>query len=117
LLARQVSSDVPRHDQEEEMAPRLTEASFVPERETSRVIGERRLESPEADGGGLGRAFVVGSVLGFVTVMVVCGAIALVAGSSLVAAVGIGAFAGFWGGPGFGGMMGAVLHHSRTEGS
>ena len=34
----------------------------------------------------------------------------------IVLAAGVGAFTAFWGGPGFGGMMGAVLHYSRTEG-
>ncbi len=66
---------------------------------------------------GLVRAFVKGSIIGFVAVFVLLGGIALVAGMGIAAALGVGAFTAFWGGPGFGGMMGAVLHYSRTEGT
>lgn len=62
---------------------------------------------------GLGRAYAIGSAVGFVAVFLVCGAICLIAGVEPGAALGAAAFTGFWGGPGFGGMMGAVLHLER----
>lgn len=66
--------------------------------------------------GGLARAFVRGSVVGSVVVFLLLGGLALATGAGLGPAVGVGAFTAFWGGPGFGGMMGAVLHYSRNEG-
>jgi hypothetical protein len=68
------------------------------------------------DDAGLARAFVRGSVVGSVAVFVLLGGLTLAAGMGAAAALGVGAFTAFWGGPGFGGMMGAVLHYSRTEG-
>jgi hypothetical protein len=64
---------------------------------------------------GLGRAFVIGSVVGFLLVFAFFVAVLILAGASVAAAIGVGLFAGFWGGPGFGGMMGAILHHTRHE--
>jgi hypothetical protein len=61
------------------------------------------------------RGAVIGTVIGFFVVAGFTIAIALNAGTSLVAAVGLGAFAGFWGGPGFGGMLGATLAVTRNE--
>ena len=69
-----------------------------------------------SDDAGLARAFVWGSVVGSVAVFVLLGGLTLAAGMGAAAALGVGAFTAFWGGPGFGGMMGAVLHYSRTEG-
>ncbi len=63
---------------------------------------------------GMGKAFIMGSVIGFVASFTLFGGVALAAGLGTGAALGIGAFTAFWGGPGFGGMMGAVLHFSRT---
>lgn len=63
---------------------------------------------------GIARAFVVGSIVGFVATFAVCGGIALACGSGAVAASGIGLFTAVWGGPGFGGMMGAVLRIGRN---
>lgn len=61
------------------------------------------------------RGAVIGTVIGFVVVGAVTVAIALNAGTSVVAALGVGAFAAFWGGPGFGGMLGATLGVTRNE--
>jgi hypothetical protein len=72
----------------------------------------RELESSDT---GILIGFVKGSILGGLVVFLVCAAIAVAAGCGLGPAVGIGAFAAFWGGPGFGGMMGAVLHHSHDQ--
>ncbi len=67
---------------------------------------------PEA---GLGRTFVVGSIIGAVLVFVFFLVVLTAAGVSPAAAIGVGSFTAFWGGPGFGGMMGAILHHTRHD--
>jgi hypothetical protein len=61
------------------------------------------------------RSFVVGTFVGFVVVGGFCGAITALFGGGLAGALAVGAFCGFWGGPGFGGMMGFVVHRARTE--
>lgn len=61
-------------------------------------------------------SFVKGSIIGAIVVFLVCGGITVAAGFGWGPAVGVGAFAAFWGGPGFGGMMGAVLGHSHASG-
>lgn len=76
------------------------------------AISAVRVGEPEA---GLGRAFVLGSVIGAVLVFVFFVVVLTAAGASLAAAVGVGLFTAFWGGPGFGGMMGAILHHTRHD--
>lgn len=57
---------------------------------------------------GIGRAFVVGALIGFVLTLGVTGGITLLAGAGLGPAIAVGVYAGLWGGPGFGGMLGAV---------
>lgn len=64
---------------------------------------------------GLARAFVIGSIVGFIAVFVVFAGLTLAVGMGIGPAVGVGVFTACWGGPGFGGMMGAVLHHSKAE--
>ena len=64
---------------------------------------------------GLGRAFAIGSLVGFVVTLLLVGGMTLALGVGLAPAFGIGLFTACWGGPGFGGMMGAVLHHARNE--
>lgn len=64
---------------------------------------------------GTGRAVVVGTLIGFVVVGLLCGGAALAFGASPAGAAAVAAFTGFWGGPGFGGMMGFVLHQSREQ--
>ena len=64
---------------------------------------------------GLARAFGLGALVGFVAVFVVFCGPTLALGMSAGPAIGIGLFTAFWGGPGFGGMMGAVLHHSKAD--
>lgn len=63
---------------------------------------------------GIGKAFIAGSVIGFVLSFTLFGGVALLAGLGVGAAIGIGMFTALWGGPGFGGMMGAVLHFTKT---
>ncbi len=57
----------------------------------------------------VGRGAITGSIAGFFVVGVIAAAITLYGGGSIASALGLGAFAGFWGGPGFGGMLGATL--------
>jgi hypothetical protein len=64
---------------------------------------------------GIGHAVLRGSLIGFVIVATIAWLIAHVAGYSTWDAVGVAAFAGLWGGPGFGGMMGATLAASRAH--
>jgi hypothetical protein len=61
----------------------------------------------------LGRAFVRGTIAGTLLVFLFCGGVSLWAGLALGPAIGIGAFTAFWGGPGFGGMMGATVYFSN----
>ena len=60
-------------------------------------------------GEGMGRMFVRGAMIGFVGVFALYTAIAAYAGASFSSTVGLGLFAAFWGGLGYGGMFGAVL--------
>ena len=61
-----------------------------------------------------GRGMVTGAIIGLISVTAVFTVIMLYAGAEPVSAVGVGLFAGFWGGPGFGGMMGAILGAIRV---
>ena len=61
------------------------------------------------------RGALIGTVIGFFAVGGFTIGAALNAGTSLIAALGLGAFAAFWGGPGFGGMLGATLAVTRNE--
>ena len=61
------------------------------------------------------RGAILGTVIGILVVGLGTAAIALNAGASMIAAVGLGAFAAFWGGPGFGGMLGGTLAAVRND--
>jgi hypothetical protein len=71
--------------------------------------------APSNDDDGIVRAFVMGALVGCVATFAFFFAMSLILGLGLGPAIGIGAFTAFWGGPGFGGMMGAVLRYSRKE--
>jgi hypothetical protein len=71
---------------------------------------------PPAASGHTGRAVVAGAALGAIFLFLVFGGMVLAAGMSVSAAVGVGAFTAFWGGVGFGGMVGMVHSHTRNEG-
>jgi hypothetical protein len=58
------------------------------------------IEAPEA---AIGHAAVNGAIVGFVFVLTIVSGIALAAGAGLGSALGVGAFAALWGGPGWGG--------------
>ena len=62
-----------------------------------------------------GHGMVTGAIIGFVLLTAMSTLMMLNAGASLAPAVGVGLFAGFWGGPGFGGMMGAILGATRAK--
>ncbi len=70
-------------------------------------------EPVDAEARAVARGFVVGSMTGAVIVFLVSLAITVQAGFSVGAAVSIGAFAAAWGGPGFGGMLGAVTGYQK----
>lgn len=64
------------------------------------------------------KGFIRGSIAGFILVAGIGFLIALNAGADVWPAIGIAAFAGTWGGPGFGGMIGATLaalKHDEAE--
>ncbi len=62
-----------------------------------------------------GRGMLQGAAAGFVIVASVTVGIMLNAGAGLVPSLGVAAFAGFWGGPGFGGMLGATVASIHAE--
>jgi hypothetical protein len=64
---------------------------------------------------GIGRAAVRGSIVGFVIICVFVTAVGMYAGVPLGGAIAMGVFAGLFGGPGFGGMLGAVAFATRQE--
>lgn len=62
-----------------------------------------------------GKGFIHGSIAGFIAVSLIGFFVALNAGAELWPAIGVAAFAGVWGGPGFGGMIGATLAALRHD--
>jgi hypothetical protein len=66
-------------------------------------------------GAGVGRAALVGAAVGFLLVTCLAMAITRLAGLGPLDALGVGAFAALWGGPGFGAMFGAVTVINRNE--
>jgi hypothetical protein len=64
---------------------------------------------------GIGPAAVVGTLVGFIAVFLFGAGVMLLAGSSPGGAASVGVFAGFWGGPGLGGMFGATIQLARHE--
>jgi hypothetical protein len=64
---------------------------------------------------GMTRSIIIGAVVGALITFVVTGGITLWVTDQFWPSFGVGAFAAFWGGPGFGGMLGAVSASSRAE--
>lgn len=83
--------------------------------ETTAVHATRRSAPTPSVAPGTGRAIIIGTIVGFIVVGGFCGLAGLIAGMEPSAALALAAFTGFWGGPGFGGMMGFVLHESKVE--
>ncbi len=75
----------------------------------------QRERSPfEADPAAV-RTFIIGTGIGMVVVGVFCaGAVWLFSGDA-GGALAVGAFCALWGGPGFGGMMGFIVHQDRVR--
>ena len=65
--------------------------------------------------GSIGHAAVVGAIVGYFAVVALIGSILLVAGAGWAVALGVGAFVGIWGGPGWGGMVAAQLRADRID--
>lgn len=83
---------------------------------TSDVAGDVAVVLPaESAGPSFGKSVLVGSTIAFVIVFTVAAGVSLWGGFSVIDAIGLGVFAGLWGGPGFGGMLGAIAHYVRTE--
>lgn len=61
------------------------------------------------------RSFLIGTAIGFLVVGGFCVVAIALAGGSLSGALAVGLMCGVIGGPGFGGMMGFVLHQDRVE--
>lgn len=82
----------------------------------STVASERTVGAgTQSDPPGLGRTIVIASVVTVTIVLVAVTAGLLAAGASVASSLGIGVFAAFWGGGGFGAMIGGVTHAHRSE--
>lgn len=69
----------------------------------------------EANERGIGRAVVIGAAIASVIVWTFVTLAAMYAGEELGGSVAMGAYAAFFGGPGFGGMFGAVIYIERQN--
>ena len=75
------------------------------------ATGDTRVDSSDAS---IGRAAVRGAIVGFFAVLALISTLLFtVAGVSLAVALGVGAYVGIWGGPGWGGMVAAQRHADR----
>jgi len=75
----------------------------------------QREHSPyEADPAAI-RAFVVGTLIGMFVVGGFCAGTIWLLGGEPGGALVVGAVCAFWGGPGFGGMMGFIVHQDRMK--
>jgi hypothetical protein len=63
----------------------------------------------------IGRAAVRGGLIGLVAMSALGTGMGLATGFDVIDSLGIGAFAGIWGGPGFGGMLGATVAYVRAQ--
>jgi hypothetical protein len=75
------------------------------------LAGHPMTDSSDAS---IGRAAVRGAIVGFFAVLALISTLMFaVAGVSLAVALGVGAYVGIWGGPGWGGMVAAQRHADR----
>ncbi len=75
--------------------------------------GHSTMDSADAS---IGRAAVRGAIVGFFAVLALISTLLFtVAGVSLAVALGVGAYVGIWGGPGWGGMVAAQRHADRLD--
>ena len=66
-------------------------------------------------GASMGRVVWIAGLVGTVLMLGIGVGMSLVGGTSFIDALGIGAFAAVWGGPGFGGMAGGIYYISRED--
>ena len=71
--------------------------------------------APWQDPPGLGKSVLVGSTIGVVLAFLFVTGGMLATGTVWQSAVGVGVFVSFWGGLGFGSMMGGVMYVSRLQ--
>ena len=64
---------------------------------------------------GAGQAAIRGAAIAFPVVFLVVSVLLLVGGAKPIEAVGDASFVGFWAGPAFGGLFGAVLYLDRLD--
>ena len=64
---------------------------------------------------GMAKVAAIGTGIGLVGLFAFTFAIATLAGFNPAGAAGVAGFAAFWGGPGFGGIMAAIMHVSRHD--
>ena len=83
----------------------------------SAVVAERTAEiAPELTvDQRVGRAAWHGVLIGLVGMTALGTGLGLATGYDMIGSLGLGAFAGVWGGPGFGGMLGAVLAYAARR--
>jgi hypothetical protein len=91
--------------------PRLEPTTTLPVVATASDAASVMVEEPT----GFLRAFVRGSIIGAVVLFVFGAGTALFAGGAGIDALGLGAFCAFWGGPGFGGAIGASIHKGPDD--
>jgi hypothetical protein len=80
------------------------------------MLIERRSSShapAELSEAGIGRAAVKGAIIGYFAVLMIVAGIVLAAGAGLGVALAVGAYVAIWGGPGWGGMIGAQRYADR----
>ena len=65
--------------------------------------------------GRVARSAVIGAAIGIVSFVIVIGGLGLWVGLDLPGAAALGVFTAFWGGLGFGGMVGAVRAINQAE--
>ena len=96
----------------EVVTPEVVSEVVVTPVEESEVVtlADRPPESP-----GLVRYIVIGSLVGMTLAFVAVAAAMVVAGQGWGPGVGLGAFVAFWGGIGFGSMVGGVIYLSFHE--
>lgn len=75
--------------------------------------GRAPVEPSEA---GIGHAAVKGAIVGYLAVLTIMTGIVLAAGAGLGVALAVGAYVAIWGGPGWGGMIGAQHYADRIAG-
>jgi hypothetical protein len=77
--------------------------------------GPKQQAAMATEAPGVGRFVLVGCLIGASSALALVGGGLLAAGVDTAGAAGIAGVAAFWGGLGFGGMMGGVAHATKVE--